>query len=166
MKTTSKGIPEGMHSLTAHLVVNGADKAIAFYKRAFGAVEKFRLNHSGDKRIGHAHLQIGDSALFLADEFPEYGGNCRSPAPVGGSPVTIHLYVEDVDATFARAVAAGATAVMPPADMFWGDRYGKLTDPFGHSWAIATHKRTLSEAEVRAGAEAAFGHMAKQKAEA
>jgi len=166
MKAPRKAMPEGIHTLTRHLVVHGADKAIAFYKRAFGAVERFRFNHPGDKRIGHAHLQIGDSALFLADDFPEYGGSCRTPAELGGTPVSIHLYVEDVDATFAQAVAAGATAVMPPQDMFWGDRYGRLTDPFGHSWSIATHKRTPSEAEMRAGAEAAFGRMAKQKAEA
>ncbi len=166
MKTASKGIPEGMHSLTAHLVVNGADKAIAFYKRAFGASEKFRLNHPGDKRIVHAHLQIGDSALFLMEDFPEHGGTWRTTAQLGGTPVSIHLYVEDVDATFAQAAAAGATAVMPPQDMFWGDRYGQLTDPFGHRWSIATHKRTPSEAEMRAGAEAAFDRMSKQKAEA
>lgn len=165
MKTASKGRPEGVHSITPHLVVDGADKAIAFYKRAFGAVEKFRFSIPGDKRIGHAHLQIGDSALFLADSFPEHGCS-GTPAQLGGTPVSIHLYVEDVDATFARAVAAGATAVAPPQDMFWGDRYGRLTDPFGHSWSIATHTRTPSEAEMRAGAEAAFGSMAKQKAEA
>ena len=166
MRFATKGAPEGVHSLTPHLVVDGAERAIAFYKRAFGAVEKFRFNHPGDKRIGHAHLQIGDSALFLADSFPEYGGGCRTPAQLGGSPVSIHLYVEDVDATFAQAVAAGATAVMPPQDMFWGDRYGRLTDPFGHSWSVATHKRIPTEAEMRAGAAAAFGQMSKQKAEA
>ena len=154
MKAARKAMPEGIHSLTPHLVVHGADKVIAFYKRAFGAVEKFRFNHPGDKRIGHAHLQIGDSALFLADDFPEYGGSCRTPAELGGTPVSIHLYVEDVDATFAQAVAAGATLLRPVQDQFYGDRSGTFADPFGHVWTIATHKEDLSPEEIGRRAEA------------
>lgn len=167
MPDTAKGAPPGMHSVIPHLVIDGADKAIAFYKRAFGAVEVFRLAApGGDGRVGHAHLQIGDSALFLADDFPECGGEGGSPRRVGGSPVTIHLYVEDVDATFDRAIQAGAAAIMPPQDMFWGDRFGKLTDPFGHHWSVATHRRQPSEAELREGAEAAFRRMAGEPAKA
>jgi PhnB protein len=131
-------IPSGFHAITPHLVTKGASEAIEFYKQAFGAEEICRMpmpGPDGSLRIGHAELKIGDSILFLADEFPEFG----STGPNGHSPVVIHLYVTDVDATFSQAVEAGATATMPVADMFWGDRYGKLVDPFGHQWSIATH---------------------------
>jgi PhnB protein len=131
-------IPAGHHAITPHLVIKGASEAIEFYKRAFGAQELSRLpfpGADGQVKLGLAELQIGDSKLFLADEFPEHGG----VGPAGNSPVTIHLYVTDADATFARAVDAGATVAMPLADMFWGDRYGKLVDPFGHHWSIAEH---------------------------
>jgi PhnB protein len=131
-------IPAGHHTLTPHLVIKGASEAIAFYKEAFGAEELHRMlfpGPDGTSKIGHAALQIGDSKLFLAEEFPEHGGF----GPGASSPVTIHLYVANADATFARAVEAGAKVTMPLANMFWGDRYGKLIDPFGHHWSIAQH---------------------------
>ncbi len=144
----AKTIPDGYRSLTPHLVTKGAAEAIEFYKKAFGATELARMpmpGEDGQMKIGHAELQIGDSKLFLADEFPSYG----SVGPNGSSPVTIHLYVEDVDATFRQAVDAGAKAAMPPADMFWGDRYGKLVDPFGHHWSIATHKEDPTPDQIQ-----------------
>jgi uncharacterized glyoxalase superfamily protein PhnB len=131
-------IPDGQHAITPHLIVKGASEAIEFYKRAFGAEEVSRMpfpGPNGEERLGHAELLIGDSRLFLADEFPE---QCAT-GPNGSSPVTIHLYVTDADSTFGRAVEAGATVRMPLADMFWGDRYGQVVDPFGHHWSIAEH---------------------------
>jgi PhnB protein len=143
-----KPIPDGMHSLTPHLVCAGAADAIEFYKRAFGAVEAMRVPAPGGKLM-HAMVHIGDSALMLVDENPEWG--LRGPKVLDGSPVTIHLYVEDVDAVVARAVAAGAKLSMPVADMFWGDRYGQVEDPFGHHWSVATHTRDLSPDEIQKG---------------
>lgn len=140
-------IPEGHHAITPHLVIKGAAEAIDFYKGAFGAEEVCRMpwnGPGGGVKVGHAELRIGDSRLYLADEFPEYG----STGPNGHSPVTIHLYVTDADAAFARAVEAGATVTMPPADVFWGDRYGKLVDPFGHHWSIAEHLEDLTPEQV------------------
>jgi uncharacterized glyoxalase superfamily protein PhnB len=148
-------IPDGFHTLTPHLIVRGAAEAIEFYKNAFGAEEVMRSTMPGSKTIMHASLRIGDSVIMLNDEFPNYGA--LSPVALNGSPVTIHLYVTDVDAVFNRAVAAGATARMPVADMFWGDRYGKLTDPFGHHWSIATRKEIVSPAELEKRAAKAFG---------
>src|SRR3954452_9186912 len=148
-------IPAGFHAITPHLVIKGASEAIEFYKRAFGAQELCRMpcpGPDGQVKIGHAGLQIGDSRLFLADEFPEHG----SRGPNGRSPVTIHLYVADADAAFSRAVAAGATVSMPLADMFWGDRYGKLVDPFGHHWSIAAHLEDLTPAQIQERMAAAF----------
>lgn len=144
----AKPIPDDMHSLTPHLVCAGAAEAIEFYKKAFGAVENARLP-SPDGKLAHALLHIGDSALMLVDEFPQMGA--VGPKTLKGSPVTIHLYVEDVDATVAQAVAAGAKVTMPVADMFWGDRYGQLEDPFGHRWSVATHTRDLTPDQVREG---------------
>lgn len=146
MPTAAQPIPAGSHSLTPHLVCAGAADAIAFYVRAFGAVEQFRLP-GPDGRLMHAALRIGDSMLMLVDENPEWG--LLGPTALKGSPVTVHLYVEDVDAVVAQAVAAGATVTMPVADMFWGDRYGKLRDPFGHDWSVATHLRDLSAEQIR-----------------
>ena len=143
---TVKPIPEGMHSVTPHLVCAGAADAIEFYKTAFGAQESGRLLGPQGK-IMHAHLRIGDSAIMLVDEMPEWGA--LGPKALKGSPVTIHLYVTDVDAFFARAVAAGAKVTMPLQDMFWGDRYGKLEDPFGHHWSVATHVREVSTGEMQ-----------------
>jgi uncharacterized glyoxalase superfamily protein PhnB len=148
-------IPAGFHALTPHLVIDGASEAIEFYKRAFGAEELHRMPFNapdGQTRLGHAALQIGDSKLFLADAFPEFG--CVGPN--GGSPVTIHLYVTDADTVFARAVEAGATVSMPLADMFWGDRYGKLVDPFGHHWSIAEHLEDLTPEQMEERKAAAF----------
>ncbi len=146
-----KAIPDGMHSLTPHLVCRGAAAAIDFYGRAFDAIEQFRLP-GPDGRLVHACVLIGDSQLFLVDEMPEHGA--LGPRALKGSPVTIHLQVQDADATFARAVQAGATVAMPLADMFWGDRYGRVTDPFGHSWSIATHVRDVSPDDMVAAMQA------------
>ena len=141
-------IPAGQHAITPHLVIKGAAEAIEFYKRAFGAEERCRMpfpGPDGQVKVGHAALQIGDSRLFVADEFPDYG----SVGPDGSSPVTIHLDVTDADASFARAVEAGASVAMPLADMFWGDRYGKLVDPFGHHWSLAEHLEDLTPEQMQ-----------------
>jgi PhnB protein len=145
--------PEGFRSLTPFLVVQDGAAAIAFYKQVFGAVEDSRLSMP-DGKIAHATLTIGSSKLMLCDEF-DYSP-CRSPHSVGGSTVTVHLYTEDVDATFARVVAAGAAVTMAIADTMWGDRLGTVRDPFGHCWSIATHKRDMSESEIKAAFEAAL----------
>lgn len=142
---SAKPIPDGYHSVTPYLIVKDAARAIAFYEQAFGAKELFRMAEP-DGRVGHAELQIGDSRVMLADEHPEI--QARGPQSSGGSPVTIHLYVEDVDATVARAVAAGAQLTRPVADQFYGDRNGGLTDPFGHTWWVATHTEDVSEEEM------------------
>lgn len=139
-------IPEGMHTVTPHLVCARAAEAIDFYKRAFGAEELSRLPGS-DGRLMHAALRIGDSVVMMAEEFPEWGS--RGPLALGGTPVTIHLYVSDVDAAFERAVNAGAKVVMHLDDMFWGDRYGVVDDPFGHRWSLATHRRDVPVEEMR-----------------
>jgi len=153
MSSRTKPIPTGFHTLTPHLVVKGATKAIEFYKRAFGAEEIGRMPSPDGKSIMHADLKIGDSHVFLVDECPEMG--CQGPAGSSGTPVTIHMYVEDVDAAFGQALAAGARVKMPLSDMFWGDRYGVLTDPFGHAWSIATHREDLSLEEIRKRAQSA-----------
>jgi len=141
-----KPIPDDMHSVTPHLICAGAADAIEFYKKAFGAVEAARLPGPGGKLM-HAMIRIGGSAVMLVDEMPEWGA--FGPKTLKGSPVTIHLYVEDADAFFARAVKAGAKITMPLDDAFWGDRYGKLEDPFGHHWSVATHVRDVSAAEMQ-----------------
>jgi uncharacterized glyoxalase superfamily protein PhnB len=153
MSTQVKPIPSGFQTLTPHLVVKGASRAIDFYKKAFGAQEIGRLTGPDGKSIMHADLKIGDSHVFLVDEFPQMG--CRGPEGGSGTAVTIHIYVEDVDAAFGKAVAAGAQVKMPVSDMFWGDRYGVLTDPFGHAWSIATHKEDLAPEEIRKRARTA-----------
>ncbi|MDB5763896.1 MAG: glyoxalase/bleomycin resistance protein/dioxygenase [Herminiimonas sp.] len=141
-----KPIPDGMHSVTPHLVCAGAAEAIEFYKKAFGAVELSRLPGPGGKLM-HAMIRIGDSAVMLVDEFPDWGS--FGPKSLKGSPVTIHLQVEDVDAVVRQAAAAGAKITMPVEDMFWGDRYGVLEDPFGHHWSVATHVRDVSMEEMQ-----------------
>ena len=141
-------VPEGMHTLTPHLVCDNAAKAIEFYKKAFGAEEGGRLPGE-DGKIMHAMMRIGDSAFMLADEFPDWGS--LGPNALKGTPVTLHLYVKDVDAAFARAVDAGAVVKMPLADMFWGDRYGIVTDPCGHHWSLATHVKDVSPEEMQRG---------------
>lgn len=140
-----KAIPEGYYSLTPYLVVKGAAEAIEFYKKVFGATEQLRMP-GPDGRLMHAEIRIGNSVLMLADENPEQGH--LSPATLGGAGCSVMFYTQDVDATFNGAVAAGATVMMPPMDMFWGDRMGNLKDPFGHNWAIATHKEDVSPEEM------------------
>jgi PhnB protein len=154
---TVKPIPDGYRTITPHLVVDGAAKAIEFYKKAFGAEEISRAPAPGGK-IMHSALKIGDSMLMLVDDFPEWkGGKSTNPRALGGSGVTVHLYVLDVDAAVERAAKAGATVIMPPADMFWGDRFALLHDPFGHSWSIATHIADVTPAEAQAAMAKMFG---------
>ena len=145
-KSAVKPIPDGMHSLTPHLICADAADAITFYVKAFNALELTRLP-SPQGTLMHTIVRIGDSALMLVDENPQWG--LLGPKSLKGSPVTVHLYVEDVDATVAHAVAAGAKITMPVADMFWGDRYGQLQDPFGHRWSVATHTRDVTPEEAR-----------------
>jgi PhnB protein len=153
-----EAIPKGYHTLTPYMTVRDAARAIEFYKQAFGAVEKGVMK-GPDGKIMHAELRIGDSIFMLADEFPQFGS--MSPLSTGGSGMGLHIYVEDVDSAFDRAVKAGATVDMPVMDMFWGDRYGKLADPFGHKWSIATHKADLSMEEMEKGMKAMMKDMPK-----
>lgn len=141
-----KAIPDGYYTATPYLIVKGAARAIEFYKKAFGATELLRFDGPGGK-IMHAEIKIGDSPIMLADEFPEMG--YRGPLSIGATPVSICLYVQDVDARFAQAVAAGAKVQRPVVDQFYGDRSGTLTDPFGHVWTIATHKEDVSPEEMQ-----------------
>ena len=152
MTSKPKPVPDGYHTATPYLIVNGAAQAIEFYKKAFGATELMRMPQPGGK-IGHAEIKIGDSPIMLADESPDVGA--RSPQSIGGSPVSIMLYVEDVDRIFSQAVAAGAKVKRPVADQFYGDRTGGIEDPFGHLWYIATHKEDVSPEEMRKRAAAA-----------
>jgi uncharacterized glyoxalase superfamily protein PhnB len=145
-------IPEGYRTVTPSLTVRGAAQAIEFYTRAFGARELGRMPAPDGQRIWHAELQLGDTRLMLADEFPEMGG--QAPQALGGTAVCLHLYVDDADAVVQRAVDAGASVIQPLMDTFWGDRYGKLKDPFGHEWSVATHVEDVSEDEMRRRAEA------------
>ncbi len=149
-----KPIPDGMHTVTPHLVCAGAAQALAFYARAFGAVEVSRLPDP-QGRLMHASLRIGDSTVMLVDEFPDWGS--FGPKALGGTPVTIHLYVDDADAFIERAVEAGAKVTMPLEDMFWGDRYGVVEDPFGHKWSIATHVRDVTPEDIRQAVQARWG---------
>jgi PhnB protein len=154
----AKPIPEGYHSVTPYLTVRDAARAIEFYKNAFGAKEKGVMKGPGGK-VMHAELVIGDSIIMLADEFPEFGS--LSPQSVGGSASGLHIYTEDVDSSFDRAVKAGARVEMPVADMFWGDRYGKLQDPFGHKWSIGTHKADLTMDEIEKAQHEFMANMPK-----
>jgi PhnB protein len=151
-----KPIPDGYHTATPYLIVKGAAQAIDFYKRAFGATELMRMADTGGK-VGHAEIKVGDSPIMLADEYPDMG--FRGPESIGGTPVCILLYVEDVDAVYNRAVAAGAKALRPVQDQFYGDRAGTLADPFGHVWTVATHKEDVSPEELHRRHDA----LAKQK---
>ena len=151
-----KPIPEGYHTLTPYLAVEGAAKAIDFYKEAFGAEERLRMD-GPDGKIGHAELQIGDSKLMLSDPFPQ--SSVRPPAEAGAPTGSVFMYVEDADATFEQATRAGASVTMPLEDMFWGDRFGSLTDPFGHIWSIATHKEDLTEEQMAERRDAAMATM-------
>lgn len=148
-----KPIPEGYHSITPYLVIKGAAAAIDYYKKVFGATERMRMDAPGGK-IGHAELEIGDSVVMLADEYPEM--NHRSPKSLGGTPVSVLLYIDNVDAVFKRAVDAGARQVRPVENQFYGDRMGTLEDPFGHLWSVATHVEDVAPEEMqRRAAEAA-----------
>lgn len=150
----NSNMPKG---LVPHLVVDGAAKALEFYAKAFGAEETCRMP-SPDGRLMHAEMTIGDQTIFLCDDFPEYcGGKSRTPTALGGSTVTIHRYVKDCDAAIAKAEKAGATVLMPAEDMFWGDRYGSVTDPFGHTWSFATHIKDMTPEEMAEAGKAAFG---------
>jgi PhnB protein len=145
MASSVKPIPDGYHSVTPYLIMKDAARAIDFYKRAFGASERLRMPSPGG-RVGHAELSIGDSIIMLADEHPEMGH--RGPQSFGGTPVSIHLYVNDVDSVFKKTVDAGATVQRPVQDQFYGDRSGTVVDPFGHIWHISTHKEDVSPEEI------------------
>jgi PhnB protein len=153
-----KPIPDGYHTLTPYLTVRNAVRAIEFYKQAFGAKERGVMK-GPDGKVMHAELMIGDSIFMLADEFPEFGS--LSPESVGGTPMGLHIYVDGVDAAFDRAVNAGAQVEMPVMDQFWGDRYGKLKDPFGHKWSIATHTKDLSADEMKRSMDDAMAKLQK-----
>ena len=146
----TKAVPEGFHTTTPSIVVNNSKDAIEFYKKAFDAREIYQMP-TPDGKTMHAMIQIGDSFVMMSDEFPQMGA--VSPTTVGGTSTTIHLYVEDADKTYSQAVEAGAKAAMPIMDAFWGDRYGSVIDPFGHSWAIATHKIDMSPEEMQKAAK-------------
>jgi len=162
MAGKAKAIPDGFRSVTPYMVVRGADQAIEFYKKAFGAEEVMRMPGPDGKSVAHAEIRIGDSVIMLGDEWPEMK-HWLSPKALNGTSVGIHLYVADVDTAFQRAVSAGATVMMPLMDMFWGDRYGKLIDPFGHCWSLATHQKDVTPDELRKGQQAFFAEFAKKK---
>jgi PhnB protein len=149
-------IPEGYNTVSPYLAVDDAAAAIEFYKRAFGAEETMRMDW-GNGRIGHAELKIGDSHVMLSDPFPQ--SSTTSPKELGGTSGSIFMYVEDVDAVFKQAVDAGATATMEPENMFWGDRFGSITDPFGHVWSIATHVEDVPPEEMEERSKAAMAAM-------
>jgi len=150
-----KPVPEGYHTLTPHLTVRNAERAIEFYKQAFGAeVRGGGVAKDPQGKVMHAELKIGDSIIMLNDEYPEFGS--KSPQSIGDSSMALHIYTDNVDAAFDRAVKAGARVEMPVMDQFWGDRYGRLQDPFGHKWSIATHVRDMSEDEMKKGMDEAF----------
>lgn len=157
MASRIREIPKGFHTATPHLILTDSTRAIDFYKRAFGAEELFRVD-GPEGKVGHAEIKIGDSIVMLSDEMP--GCTLRSPQSLGGTAGDIFLYVKDVDQVFDRAVAAGAKVAMPLTDMFWGDRYGQVTDPFGHSWSLATHQEDVQPEELRKRAKAAMAKTA------
>jgi PhnB protein len=140
-----QAVPQGFHTLTPHMVVRNAEQAIEFYQKAFGA-ELLGKMLTPDGKVMHALLKVGDSMLMLSDEFPQMGA--LSPQSTGGTAVTLHVYLDNVDAAFARAVAAGAAVKMPLMDQFWGDRYGIVSDPYGHQWSMATHVRDMSQEDM------------------
>jgi PhnB protein len=160
MTTAAKPIPEGFHTVTPSLTIRGAADAIEYYKKALGAKELMRMP-GPDGKVMHSELKIGDSIIFISDEFPEHGMS-RSPQTLGGSTGVLNIYVEDVDTAFNRAVSAGGKVNMPVADMFWGDRYGTFTDPYGHQWGIATHKEDVSEEDMEERMKDFSAQMAQQ----
>ena len=157
MATTAQAVPKGYHTVTPSLVIAGAAKAIEFYKKAFGAVEKSRFP-APNGTLMHAEIRIGDSIIMMGDEMPEQGG--RGPKSLGGSPVTLFIYQDNVDAAWKRAVDAGAKVVMPLSDQFWGDRGGCLEDPFGHNWWLCQHIKDMSPEEMQQAAEAFYSQHA------
>lgn len=154
----AKPIPAGFNSLSAHLIVNDGLAAIEFYKKALGAQEVMRMMSPDGQALMHAQLKVGNSTLMLASEFPP---NCLSPKSRGGSSVYLHIYTENADALFDRAVAAGCVIKMPMSDTFWGDRYGQVEDPFGHQWSIATHQHDWTPEQIAANAKEFFAKMPK-----
>jgi len=163
MAANVKPVPEGCQTLTPHLVVKEASRAIDFYQRAFGAKQVGGVFKTPDGKVMHAELQIGDSRLMLADEFPGMG-NCKSPQTLGGTTTTLNIYVDDVDRLFKQALSAGATETMPLANQFWGDRYGQVKDPFGHSWALGQHVEDVAPQEMERRAREMFAQMPKKAA--
>ena len=161
MSEDTKIIPEGYHSINSYLVVRNAAKAIDFYKKAFSAEERFRMHGPDGRTIMHADLKIGDSIFMLTEESTEM--KALSPESIGGSPVSLYVYVKDVDAVFNQAVSEGATVLYPVRDQFYGDRSGYLKDPFGHLWSLATHKKDLSIDEIKNAGDAYFEEMSKTK---
>ena len=159
MPSKVKPIPEGYRTVTPYLVVDNGTAALDFYRRAFGAKEIMRMEAPGGK-IAHAEIKIGDSMIMLADEMPGMGG--RAPRSIGGTTGGVMLYLEDVDTTFHQAVSAGAKVEQALEDQFWGDRYGKVTDPFGHSWSLATHKENVSQEEMARRSKEAMAKMGQQ----
>src|SRR5260221_9399108 len=157
MSQQAQPVPQGFHSLTPHLVVRNADKAIEFYKRAFGAEVIGDVARMPDGKVMHALLRIGDSNLMLNDEMPEYGA--LSPASGGSSSVTIHIYTPNVDAAFEHATSASAQVAMPLMDQFWGDRYGVVTDPDGHTWTLASHVKDMSPEQMKVAIDEAMATM-------
>ena len=162
MATEVKPIPEGYHTITPSLIVSDAAKAIEFYKNGLGAEVLDVAKTPDGSKVVHSVLKVGNSLVFVNDEFPEMGA--RSPQSLGGSPVSLYLYVEDADLWFNRAVAAGATPTMPIADMFWGDRFGTVTDPYGHNWGFSTHIKDLSPEEVERASSEFFSQMSNEAA--
>jgi PhnB protein len=158
-KPKVSAIPKGYHSVTPVLIVKGAEQAIEFYKKAFGAKELHRAYMPGGNIILHAEIQIGDSRIMLNDEFPEM--NCKSPQSVGGASTALYVYVKDVEKIFTQAPAAGATVTMPVMDAFWGDTTGQLIDPYGHVWSFASRKRNLSSKEMQKAQEEWLAEMSK-----
>jgi len=160
MPNPVKAIPDGYHTVTPALTVRDGAKAVEFYKRAFGAREAFRMDGPNGKLM-HAELKIGDSSIMLGEENLQWGA--QSPEFLKGTPVSLYLYVPNVDAAFAQAVAAGAKALKPVDDMFWGDRQGEVSDPFGHRWSLATHKEDLTPEQIKQGAQEFFASLSKHK---
>ena len=152
-----KKIPDGYHSITPMLIVKDGLKAIEYYKKVFGAIDKGTMMMPDNKSVAHAELMIGDSKIMLSDEFPKM--KSLSPTTIGGSPVSLYLYVEDVDKTFNLAVTEGGKSLFPVQDRFYGDRHGTIQDPFGHIWSIATHIKDLTKEEMKKAAEEAFSKM-------